>query len=80
MAIGSLVSGLAMRAKMSEILLPIFLFPLVSPLLIASVKATNGWFQGLPFMNLQYCVLLMITFVIVFVLVGYTIFDHITEE
>ncbi|GIS71985.1 MAG: hypothetical protein CM1200mP10_15620 [Candidatus Neomarinimicrobiota bacterium] len=38
-----------MRAKMSEILLPILLFPLVSPVLIGAVKATNGWFQGIPF-------------------------------
>ena len=80
MAIGSLVSGLAMRAKMSEILLPILLFPLVSPVLIGAVKATNGWFQGIPFMNWQFWVLLMITFVLVFALLGYTIFDHITEE
>mgnify|MGYP001025886637 FL=1 len=80
MAVGSLVSGLAMRAKMSEILLPILLFPLVSPLLIGAVKATNGWFQGIPFMNWQFWVLLMITFVVVFALLGYTIYDHITEE
>ena len=80
MVIGSLVSGLAMRAKMSEILLPILLFPLVSPVLIGAVKATNGWFQGIPFMNWQFWVLLMITFVLVFALLGYTIFDHITEE
>ena len=80
MAIGSLVSGLAMRAKMSEILLPILLFPLVSPVLIGAVKATNGWFQGIPFMNWQFWVLLMITFVLLFALLGYTIFDHITEE
>jgi heme exporter protein B len=32
MVLGSLVSGLAMRAKMSEVLLPILLFPLASRL------------------------------------------------
>ena len=79
-AVGSLFSGLVRRAKRSEILLAVLLFPLVSPLLIASVKATNGWFQGIPFMNWQFWVLVMITFVVVFALLGYTIINHSTEE
>ena len=69
-----------MRAKLSEILFPILFFPLVSPHLIACVKATNYWFKGIPFINWQSWVYLIITFFIIFFLVGFMIFDFIAEE
>ena len=62
MSIGAIISGLSMRAKLSEILFPILFFPLVSPHLIACVKATNYWFKGIPFINWQSWVYLIITF------------------
>lgn len=80
MAIGSLVSGLAMRAKMSEVLLPILLFPLVSPQIIATVKATTAVFEGKPLASWQLWLNLMVTFALVFGLAGYLFFEHITEE
>ena len=80
MSIGSIVSGLSMRAKLSEVLLPILFFPLVSPHIIACVKATNYWFKGISFMNWQFWIYLMISFVIIFFLIGFMIFDYITEE
>ncbi len=80
MSIGAIVSGLSMRAKLSEILFPILFFPLVSPNLIACVKATNYWFKGVPFINWQSWVYLIITFFIIFILVGFMIFDFIAEE
>ena len=80
MSIGAIISGLSMRAKLSEILFPILFFPLVSPHLIACVKATNYWFKGIPFINWQSWVYLIITFFIIFFLVGFMIFDFIAEE
>ncbi len=80
MAIGSLVSGLAMRAKMSEVLLPILLFPLVSPHMIATVKAMTAVMESRPLINWQLWLQLMITFTVVFGLAGYLFFEHITEE
>ena len=80
MSLGAIVSGLSMRAKLSEILFPILFFPLVSPHVIACVKATNYWFKGMPFVNWQFWVYLIITFFIIFFLVGFMIFDFIAEE
>ncbi|MAR75818.1 MAG: hypothetical protein CMG18_05475 [Candidatus Marinimicrobia bacterium] len=80
MSIGAIISSLSMRAKLSEILFPILFFPLVSPHLIACVKATNYWFKGIPFINWQSWVYLIITFFIIFFLVGFMIFDFIAEE
>ena len=80
MSIGTIVSGLSMRAKLSEMLLPILFFPLVSPHIIACVKATNYWFTGLSFINWQAWIYLMLSFVLVFFLLGFMIFEYITEE
>ena len=80
MSIGVIVSGLSMRAKLSEMLLPILFFPLVSPHIIACVKATNYWFKGLSFINWQAWIYLMLSFVLVFFLLGFMIFEYITEE
>ena len=80
MSIGAIISGLSMRAKLSEMLLPILFFPLVSPHIIACVKATNYWFKGLSFIYWQSWILLMVSFVLVFFLLGFMIFEYITEE
>jgi heme exporter protein B len=80
MVIGSLVSGLAMRARLSEVLLPVLLFPLVSPIIIAAVKMTSGIMSGEPFSKWQLWFQLIITFIVIFGLLGYALFDNITEE
>ena len=79
-AVGVTIAGLSMRAKMSAILLPVLLFPLLSPLLIASVKSTIGWYHVLPFDQWSLWVLIMITYVVVFTIAGYIFFEYITEE
>ncbi len=80
MAIGSLISGLAMRARMSEVLLPVLLFPLVTPVLIAATKATTAYLTGIPFTDWQFWVLILTSFTVIFTLLGYVLFDHLTEE
>lgn len=79
-AVGVTIAGLSMRAKMSAILLPVLLFPLLSPLLIASVKSTIGWYHVLPFDQWSLWVLIMFTYVVVFTIAGYIFFEYITEE
>jgi len=80
MVIGSLVSGLAMRARLSEVLLPVLLFPLVSPVLIAAVKMSSAQMSGTDFSEWQLWLYIILSFIVIFGLVGFTLFDHITEE
>jgi len=80
MVLGSLVSVLSMRARMSEVLLPILLFPLASPVMIAATKASTGLLNGDPVSSWQVWLLILTTFIISFGLIGFLVFDHITEE
>jgi|TARA_Y100000310_G_scaffold20198_1_gene19678 heme exporter protein B len=79
-ALGSLVSGIVMRVRMSEILLPLLLFPLITPLLIAAVKSTDALMIGLQFTYWKIWPQIIVTFVIAFGVLGYIIFDFVSEE
>lgn len=80
MCLGSFLSGIAMRSRLSNVLVPIILFPLLSPVIIASVKSTSGWMRGFPFTVWDTWVYGLASFIIIFGLLGYALFEHITEE
>ena len=80
MSVASLVSGIAMRAKLSEVLVPILFFPLVSPVVIAASKISAGIMAGDPYQLWKIWLLIVISIIVIFSLVGYTLFDFITEE
>ena len=69
-----------MRVRMSEILLPLLLFPLITPLLIAAVKSTDALMIGLQFTYWKIWPQIIVTFVIAFGVLGYVIFDFVSEE
>jgi len=80
MSVASLVSGIAMRANLSEVLVPILFFPLVSPVVIAASKISAGIMAGEPYQLWQIWLLIVISIIVIFSLVGYNLFDFITEE
>ena len=79
-AAGSLLSGTVMRVRVNEILLPLLLFPMVTPLLISAVKSTAAMMENQPFSQWQLWFQLIVTFVVVYSLVGYLIYDYVSEE
>ena len=74
------VASIAMRARLSEVLLPILLFPLVSPVIISATKISGSIMRGEPYALWDIWLLIILTVIVVFGLVGYTLFDFITEE
>ena len=69
-----------MRTKMSEVLIPILLYPLLSPVIISSVKITQAMQSGYIYVNYSFWVMIIITFSIFFTLIGYLTFDIVSEE
>jgi heme exporter protein B len=45
-AVGTLLAAMAVQARTRDILLPILLFPVIIPLLVAAVKASSGFLEG----------------------------------
>ncbi len=78
--VGTLLSAMAVQARTRDILLPILLFPVVLPVLIAAVKATTGILQGLPLEDYQAWINLLIAYDVIFLGVAIVTFDYVVEE
>jgi len=79
-AVGTLLSSMAVQARTRDILLPILLFPVIIPILIAAVKASNGFLTGVPFADLTNWIFLLIAYDVIFTSVAFMVFDAIVEE
>lgn len=79
-AVGTLLSSMAVQARTRDILLPILLFPVVIPVLIAAVKATGGYLQGLEMVDIRPWINLLISYDVIFTTVAFLVFDSVVEE
>ncbi len=79
-AIGTLLSSLASNLKTREIMLPILLYPLIVPVMIAVVRMTGQILDGQSLGTMMNWVGLTLAFDIVFIGVSILTIDHILEE
>jgi len=79
-AVGTLLSALATSSRMREMLLPILLFPIWIPILLAAVRATGGVLAGQGLGAVTGWLRLILGFDIVFVSAGLLLFDQLLEE
>ncbi len=79
-AIGTLLSAIAASTRMREVMLPVLLFPVLVPLLVASVKITQGALQNLPFADYQGWFNLLVAYDAIFLTVAYLVFEFVVEE
>jgi heme exporter protein B len=79
-AVGTLLSSMAVQTRTRDVLLPILLFPVVIPVFIASVKACAGFLQGIDMAEIMPWLNLLIVYDIIFTAVAYMVFDYVVEE
>jgi heme exporter protein B len=79
-AVGTLLSSMAVQTRTRDILLTIILFPIVIPLLLAAVKATGGFLSGIPYSEISRYIQLLIVYDLIFIAVAYMVFDFVVEE
>ena len=79
-AIGTLLASMSIQARTRDILLPILLFPVILPVLIAAVKASAGILNDFPLADLQIWFNLLIAYDIIFTSVAFMVFDAVVEE
>lgn len=79
-AVGTLLASMAVQARTRDILLPILLFPVVIPVVVAAVKATGGYLQALPIEEIRPWLNLLFVYDIVFTSVAFMVFDSVLEE
>ncbi|MFZ1041954.1 MAG: heme exporter protein CcmB [Anaerolineales bacterium] len=79
-AVGTLLASMAIQARTRDVLLPILLFPVVVPVLIAAVKASEGFLAGSDFSTIYAPLSLLIGYDVIFIAVAYMVFDYVVEE
>ena len=79
-SIGTLFAAMAVHSRMREVMLPILLFPLASPILIAAVETTGIVFRDGGWDELSSWINLLVTFMVVFLAASLLLFDYILEE
>lgn len=79
-SLGTLLSALSIQARTRDVLLPVLLYPLALPILIAAVEATQGVLAGDPLSAIQSWLYLLVAGNILFMAVGLLFFETILEE
>jgi len=79
-AVGTLFAAIAVRTRAREVMLPLLLLPLVVPVFIAGVKVTTRALAARPLADVAHWIHLMIGFDVVFLVVGWMVFEYVVEE
>jgi len=78
--VGTLLSAMAAHTRAREVMLPILLFPIVVPAMIAAVKATGGIVDGQQLSEIAHWVRLLVVFDVIFLAISFMTFDYVVEE
>jgi heme exporter protein B len=77
---GTLYAAIAGHARARDVLLPLLLFPLVIPALLAAVKATSLVLQGDPMGQLGSWLGLLAAFAVTYWGLGFALFPRVVED
>jgi heme exporter protein B len=78
--VGTLLAGMTVQTRTRDILLPILMFPVVIPILIAAVQASSGFLANDNFSNILPWINLLVAYDIIFTAIAFMIFDYVIEE
>jgi heme exporter protein B len=79
-AVGTLLSAISVNTRAREILLPILLFPIAIPVLLAAVKATGSLINEGTFASAQSWVKILTGFDIIFLVLSSLLFEYVVED
>jgi heme exporter protein B len=78
-ALGTFYAAMASRSRAREVLLPLLLFPMLVPVLLASVEASTSLLAGDPMREAGAWIRLLLAFDVIFVAASVAAFEHVIE-
>jgi heme exporter protein B len=78
--LGTFYASMASRSRAREVLLPLLLFPMLVPVLLASVEATGALLQGDPMGEAGRWIRLLVSFDVIFLGASILAFGAVIEE
>jgi heme exporter protein B len=79
-SLGTLLAALSIQTRTRDVLLPVLLYPLALPVLIAAVEASRGILSGQPLEELRSWFFLLAACNVLFLAAGLMFFETILEE
>lgn len=79
-AIGTLFAAIAVNTRTREVMLPVLLFPVIVPLVIAAVKATEGVLADSTGADAPPWLGMLLAFAAIFFVVAALTFEYVLEE
>jgi len=79
-AVGTLLASMAVQTRTRDVLLPILLFPVILPILMAAVKTSGGFLQSAPMETIWPWLNILIVYDVIFTAVAFMLYDSVVEE
>ena len=79
-SVGTLFSAMAVHTRAREVLLPIMLFPVVVPVMLAAVRLTAAVLDQTPFEDVSHWLTLLVAFDAIFIAASFMLFEYVVEE
>lgn len=79
-AVGTVFAAMATSTRTREVMLPILLFPIVVPVVIAAVKASEVVFTGRDLSSIPDWLRILAAFDVIFVVVAFLTFEYVIAE
>jgi len=79
-AVGTLLSAISVNTRAREILLPVLLFPIAIPILLAAVKATGSLISEGTIEGAQSWIKILAGFDIIFLVISSLLFEYVVED
>jgi heme exporter protein B len=78
--VGTLISAISVNLRAREMMGPLLLLPVVTPVLIAAVQMSGGLIRNEPLADLMIWLKILAAFDVVYLVVSWLLFEHIIEE
>ncbi len=79
-SVGTLFSAMAVHTRAREVLLPIMLFPVVVPVMLAAVRLTAAILDRTPFEDVSHWLTLLVVVDAIFIAASFMLFEYVVEE
>jgi len=79
-AVGTVFAAMVSNVRIREVMLPILLFPIIVPIILAAVNATREVLIHNDFSTLGRWLQLLVAFDVIFLAAGFLVFDYVVGE
>jgi heme exporter protein B len=79
-ATGTLIASMASFTRGREVLLPVLLLPIALSIIVPAVRATRDLLEGAPFEDIAQPLNLLVVMTVIYVTLGFLLFEFVVEE